>query len=493
MKQQKNRFSSLLEHLMEVTELKNYTLANELQYDVSYISKWVSGRMLPSAKTDKAVLQGISKCVVKEGTQEGTTALMNEYQVTNLEDLASALYDHLSAEYNYVRDTQNDTGNTVAPDTAFYPKLNMPQFLSKMHHPVLRRVNSLDIMAMMDLMYMERDYRIQIASIDNRTLTEQRRYPDVHFSMFIDLGSKKLDYIYDITFLLNMLTNMTHIDFKLYGGKQAFGKVIFAVKDEFAISGMLTDSNQCISVTVSEEQENSDTLYRYIQSLCTRERQLLIPTTMREMLMGNHYARSILSPNQQMRVGHITERFLPDDLFDEIVEQLTPVCKEVIPASQLRWLHDLTSQSHKELPMRMIFNTSAFTDFAVSGDLDFYNRKVTLTPDQRMRCIQHIQSIIRDNPNISVKLINGRLISDFQYVGNQNIILGDTTSVLRLVAANQFSLNVINHSSLKDAFAHYFDEIWTHPSDVVVSDREEILQNLDHVVRQIQMISKLKY
>ena len=175
------------------------------------------------------------------------------------------------------------------------------------------------------------------------------------------------------------------------------------------------------------------------------------------------------------------------------MEQLTPVCKEVIPASQLRWLHDLTSQSHKELPMRMIFNTSAFTDFAVSGDLDFYNKKVTLTPDQRMRCIQHIQSIIRDNPNISVKLINGRLISDFQYVGNQNIILGDTTSVLRLVAANQFSLNVINHSSLKDAFSHYFDEIWAHPSDVVVSDREEILQNLDHVVRQIQMISKLKY
>lgn len=38
----KNRFSILLEHLLEVAEVKNYTLAKRLQYDVSYISKWVA-------------------------------------------------------------------------------------------------------------------------------------------------------------------------------------------------------------------------------------------------------------------------------------------------------------------------------------------------------------------------------------------------------------------------------------------------------------------
>ena len=58
--EQKNRFSTLLEHLMSTAELKNYTLAQELQYDVSYISKWVSGRMLPAKKTEKRVMEGIS-------------------------------------------------------------------------------------------------------------------------------------------------------------------------------------------------------------------------------------------------------------------------------------------------------------------------------------------------------------------------------------------------------------------------------------------------
>ena len=36
---EKNRFSRLLKHLLTTAEIKNYTLAQQLSYDVSYISK----------------------------------------------------------------------------------------------------------------------------------------------------------------------------------------------------------------------------------------------------------------------------------------------------------------------------------------------------------------------------------------------------------------------------------------------------------------------
>lgn len=47
----KNRFSTLLEHLMSVTALKHYVVAQALQYDVSYISKWIGGKALPAEKS----------------------------------------------------------------------------------------------------------------------------------------------------------------------------------------------------------------------------------------------------------------------------------------------------------------------------------------------------------------------------------------------------------------------------------------------------------
>ena len=72
---EKNRFSSLLERLMSVAELKNYTLAQELQYDVSYISKSINGRVLPSEKTEKSVLHTISQCIVDAASEKGLETL----------------------------------------------------------------------------------------------------------------------------------------------------------------------------------------------------------------------------------------------------------------------------------------------------------------------------------------------------------------------------------------------------------------------------------
>ena len=53
--EEKNRFSRLLEFLINTAQIKNYVLAQELQYDVSYISKWVNGKLIPSEKTEKKV------------------------------------------------------------------------------------------------------------------------------------------------------------------------------------------------------------------------------------------------------------------------------------------------------------------------------------------------------------------------------------------------------------------------------------------------------
>lgn len=50
---EKNRFSVLLEHLTSMANLKNYVLAKAVQYDESYISKWISGKSLPTEKITK--------------------------------------------------------------------------------------------------------------------------------------------------------------------------------------------------------------------------------------------------------------------------------------------------------------------------------------------------------------------------------------------------------------------------------------------------------
>lgn len=187
----KNRFSILLEHLLEVAEVKNYTLAKRLQYDVSYISKWVSGRMLPAKKTEKRVMEGISACVVDEATDDGRNLLLREYSVSIPSDLKAAIYDNLIAEYDYLQEELDSGEARIGPYTDFWAELNMLQYLTKMAHPVLRRVSQLDIVAVMDLMEMAREYRLKVANLQNGQLVDQRCYDNVYFKLMIDISREK--------------------------------------------------------------------------------------------------------------------------------------------------------------------------------------------------------------------------------------------------------------------------------------------------------------
>lgn len=77
---EKNRFSTLLEELISISGVKNSGLAKALQYDASYISKWISGRLLPTEKTKKKILSGLSHEIVNQSTSEGLENLYANYR-----------------------------------------------------------------------------------------------------------------------------------------------------------------------------------------------------------------------------------------------------------------------------------------------------------------------------------------------------------------------------------------------------------------------------
>lgn len=484
----KNRFSKLLAYLMEVAELKNYTLANELQYDVSYISKWLNGQMLPGSKTEKTVMQGISHCVLKHGSESGLEKLYGEYLVNSELDLEGAIYDHLMAEYYYVKNTQNYNENAITPKTLFFPKLDMRQYIERMHHPVLRRVKSLDIIAMMDLMAMDREHRTQVVRIDNRSSATDWHYPDVHFSMIIDLDTIKADHVYDVVFLLDMLANMTHVDFKLYGTQQAYGRAIFTVKDEYSISAMLMRSNSTMSVVISEDMDVSNTMYNFLDTLCTRERLLMRQSSMADLLNGNDYARSLIASDQRMMFGHMTEHFLPDDLFETLLEQhMDPE-----NAEQLRWLHSLTKRRFQEIPVQLLLRDIALSEFAVDGELEFFNTRIKLTPKQRMLYVRNLHDLILSSSKISVRMIYGRLLSDFQFRANQCLFLNGGVSYLTLGADKSNCLFVVNNSKMKQVFVNFFDRVWDSYNNIITPDHEVILKYLEQIIHQIDMIVQLE-
>lgn len=491
----KNRFSILLEELMSTADLKNYTLAKELQYDVSYISKWVSGRMLPSEKNLERILKTTSHCVVASLTEKTREGLYQDYQVDQVEDLEEAIYDNLIVEYNYVKHLKDDLGAEIAPKTSYFPELTLLQFISKMRHPVLRKVKSLKILAVIDILAMEHEYRLMIADIEGEQLTtkKDRKYFGVHFSMLIDLESGKQDCVCSAIFLMNMLTNCSNVDLQLYGSPQAHGKAIFLVKDLYSISGMLIDRNSCIAVTTSEDSKDCNVLYHKIKTLCRREMLLFRKIDMKEMLEQYDYIQSMLSKKLRWLIGHMTEHFFPKDLFEELLLQTNLCEKWGVSCDKLRQIHSVTNSILKESPVQIMVYESAFTDFAVSGKLDFYNYSVVLTPNQRIQYMRNILDILEKNNHFQIKLICGRFVSDFQYIANPCLFLSDTISYLRLDNKNyQNNTMALNGISIKTMFSQFLSEIWNNRDGVVLDDRNTVKETIKHMIESIELLSRME-
>ncbi|MGI6013437.1 MAG: helix-turn-helix domain-containing protein [Oscillospiraceae bacterium] len=494
---QKNRFSILLEHLMSITDLKNYTLAQALQYDVSYISKWINGRMIPSEKTGLKILRGISHCIITAADEDAKKQLLLEYQITRFTDLESAIYDNLEAEYNYVRELQKSTGSTVLQQkTSYYAELSMAKFIAKMHHPVLRRVHSLDVMAAMDLTSISREYRLQLTSIRDGQTETQQSYPEVHFNLLINTNWENWDYLNDTVLLIDILTNMNCTDFNIFGSNQAFGKILFVVKEDFSIAGMLAGQDHCISVSVSEEKENCLILYHYVKSLCNRETLLLRKTTLHHMLLEQEYANTLLAPNHRYILGHMTEHFIPDDLFEEIVAQLSASHNNTfVSIEELRKVHNLTINVIKQYPIKIMFYETALSELAYTGLLDFYNQKVYLTLPQRFRYIKYFQELCRECENLKVGLVNDRWMADSQNIKKQCIFLSEGISYLRLSNEEENNHNtilVLNHVDMHDMFDRFYDEMWTGDENIIESNPEQIHTYFDHILQAVQILSKLE-
>ncbi|MCD8021387.1 MAG: hypothetical protein LUF92_18000 [Clostridiales bacterium] len=414
--EEKNRFSKLLGELMVEAEIKNQTLAKEVQYDVSYIGKWVSGNMLPAEKTKNKVIGKISHCLAFAASPEGLADIMADYNVEEPELLEMALYDHLIAEYEFVKEQEKNEIYDIGKRTFYYPELTMPQFLVKMHHPVLRQVKSLKILSLVDLMALDHDSRLRFVSMERGLLNdEQRPYPNVHFSLILNIDMSRWDYVYDTLFLINMVANSMHINFNLYSSERAYGRVIFAVENNFMISGLVSENGRCFSVVTSEDSANCNIMYEEVRGFINNESLMFQNTTMIEMMEKLDYAHGMLSPNLRSVIGHLTEHFLPDELFDELLEQAISIDPQLkYYKEDLIHLHMLNKSVLESSNFRIIIYETAFSELAVTDTFDFYNCKVTLTPRQKKILLNYIISLLGKEKNLHVKMIFGRLISDYK-------------------------------------------------------------------------------
>ena len=77
-----------------------------------------------------------------------------------------------------------------------------------------------------------------------------------------------------------------------------------------------------MAVNVSTEASHCRSMFETLRESCTRDALLYRPSTIDELIVEHIYQRSMLAMNRNWYIGHLTEHFLPDELFEELLATL---------------------------------------------------------------------------------------------------------------------------------------------------------------------------
>lgn len=480
----KNTFSVLLQQLIQQAGLTNTMISQAVRYDVSYISKWLSGKMLPSEKNIESILSSIITCIITSSQKDNLCALLNEYHCEDSTGLQDTLYNILKDAY---WQSKRPAESACLSNTNYYislPASELARFIKK--QPGSRRA------AVIDLLSLTHETRLLLAGIENGHFSLTHTDLSDHYTMVINIdelpGDNGRDCVYDSIFLIHMLTSFSAIDFQLYNHPQASGKFLYAVDNCYSVTCMVFQGDtQCIAVNERADASTSCALYQKALLLASQEQLIFRKTTMYDMICSCEYIRSMISTNIKWLLGHATEVILPDDLFDELLAYMN-----VPDKNELYKLHNLSQNVIRQSGTRVMIYESALSDLVVSGELDFFNNRVVLTPTQRIRYLEYMLSVLNTSDTL-FKLVDGCFSTDFQYITNPCLFLSDSLCYLRLENGRYCdNILILNDKSVKEMFDQFYEKVWNKRQDVVVGTRAEVINKILHYKASADLIAKME-
>ncbi|MFG6333044.1 MAG: helix-turn-helix domain-containing protein [Lachnospiraceae bacterium] len=479
----KNTFGTLLQQMIQQAGITNTIVSRAVRYDISYISKWLSGRMLPSEKNIENIVSAITACIIASSQKDNLCILLDQFQCEDEEELRGKLQEALREAY---RQSKKYTDNPDLSGERYY--VSMPA--SKLAG--LLKKQSGNTAAVIDLLSLDHETRLLLAGIKNGRFSVTGADTSVHYNMVINVealsGDHGRDCVYDSIFLIHMLTSFSSIDFRLYNNPLAAGKFLYAVDGCYSASGMIFQGDmECIAVYEHEDPRTAGALYQKIVLLVNQEQLIFRKVTMNDMICGGEYIRSMISPNIRWLLGHVTELLLPDDLFEKLL-----FISEITNKNEIRRLHNLAQNVFRQSGTRIMIYESALSDLVVSGELDFFNYRLFLSPEQRICCLEHILTVL-ETTDAPIRLVDGGFSSDFQYITNPCLILSDSVCYVRL-ENKRYCDNILtlNDKSVKMMFERFYEKIWDERQDVVIGTRSEVLARIRHYKTSAALIAKME-
>ena len=436
-------FGNLIEKLLYISNQKKSSLAKFIGYDVSYINKWILSTYLPSSKRINEICKNISDFILDSLDESSLINLIDYFEIpadSSKEFIGEFIETMLKEVYI---DTVNITNKSVQ---------NLPKS------------------------------------------THSEEYYN-SFSMVISFligfgGDDNEDDVINTLLGINLIASYPCLNFKIYNCKVKSNTVAFAIKDKFLSTNIFFEEGECLFSTNSKDRRLVEEFYSNIKyTLKNKGNLLFYRKEASSMIEDQTYIQYIMNNDLRCLLGSINEFFMPPDLFMEIAERLFGHNQKII--NELKkinlFLHNVTYKSK----LKVLIHESELRKYMSSGKLHFFNTPVTLTFKERERHIEYMEKILNESNDVEIRLVDGDLVDDFKNKENPSLYLSRNlkfTKVYPESGKNYYF--IISDNEFKGMCTDLFDKLWNARTDIIISNKDEILDRIAKSISYTRLISE---
>lgn len=496
-------FGKNIEALIQLTGQKNYSLAKELGYDVSYISKWISGSMLPASKNIKTICEKTAKFIVDNMTENHKSEILKYYELdinnyNHDEDLIEFIQNMLKDSYLYSSDKKanknyikvsNENVGTCNSLLYIKPRLLKKHLDEGIMELTTKEVRN-DVILLADLFSLGKDDRVHIAGI-RRGSTTKTTMNNVRMRFLISFDENAPDIIFNTILFMNMIKIYSNIDLTFYSCKHSQYSLTSVVKDNNFTYSVYTDTKQCLFTNISQDKKVVQDMYESLEDMIdTRSRITFLKKTPKDMILEKNYIEYMIGRDLKWLIGNMSELFMPSDLFLEIGKLVFGESKEII--NELKKIDAILQNAVYKSNIQILIYENSIREYISNGRLSFFNTTITLSLDQRQRHIEYMESLLKENSNIDIKLINGNLIDDFKNKENPTAYLSRNINIIK-GNFNEYSEGenkylIVRDNRLENIFKRFFKEVWESDMHNISKFKDESITRISDMLNYINIL-----
>lgn len=479
-------FGQLLEKLVYFSKQKKTTLAKELGYDVSYISKWISNKNLPTQKNIANICEVTSKFIVDSLTQSSMNELKNYFEVDK-EMSTDELYQYIE---NILKESYMATAQKSIPNIHKHTHLQenynnlmhinprlRKQYLTHDIEVFMSRSNKIDLLLSANFFKLNYEDKLSIADI-KPDLIKLKDNISIKVRLLIGFEGDNDDIIFNTILLINMISLYPTLDFQIYNCEVDSNTIISIIKDNLLHTATFTKHKRCLFTTLSKEKSAIDEMYYTLDGMIKNHGNPLVETISSvDTIKKGKYIQYIMGQDLRWLIGSMNELLMPPDLFKEIAESIFDD-KEIL--EELNKINLFLQSITYKSKLKVLIYEAELERYIATGALCFFNIPIKLSFDQISAHINYIKSLIKESDLVEIKLIDGNFVQSFKDYKDPSLYLSKNMKFLKIDNEDNISdYAIIKDNKFKNICDEFYTTIWQNENHTLINDKEEILDKLE--------------